>query len=124
MSILDGNSQYFQRFLKDMQTSWIYRCLARVTPRQAGWVFCGSALMTSILFFLSINERNTQYTYTYLFMVMLSLTILAGIFGLSTWSINKYITNEETRIAARGGLYSGVILYLFLMILTISPSLH
>jgi hypothetical protein len=57
-------------------------------------------------------------------MVMALFTILAGFFGLSSWSIDRYIKEEETRIAARGGLYSGVIIYLFIMIVTVVQSLH
>jgi len=124
MSILDGNSPYFQQFLKDMQTSWVYRSMAWVTLRQAGWIFFGLAVVTIFLVLLSIYGDNTNYFYSDLTIVMVLFTILVGFFGLSTWSINKYIKDEETRIAARGGLYSGVIIYLFLMILTITPSLH
>jgi hypothetical protein len=71
MSILDKNSSYYQRLITDMQTSWIYRSLAWVTPRQAGWFFCGSALVTIFLFFISVYGDNTNYIYSDLFMVML-----------------------------------------------------
>jgi len=85
MSILDKNSPYYQQLISNMQTSWIYRSLAWVTPRQAGWVFCGSALLTVILIFLSIYGDNSDYTYTYLAMVLLSFTLLAGIFAVLSW---------------------------------------
>jgi len=49
MSIFDKNSPDYQRFTTSMQTSWTYRSLAWVTPRQAGWVFCGSALLMVFL---------------------------------------------------------------------------
>ena len=124
MSILDKNDPYYQQFIKNMQTSWTYRCLEWVTPRQAGWVFCGLALLTIFLVLLSIYGDNTNYTYTYLAMVMALFTILAGMFGLLSWSIDRYIIDEKTRIAAKGGLYSGVIIYLFIMIVTILQSLH
>ena len=124
MSIFDKNSPYYQRFITDMQTSWTYRCLAWVTTRRAGWIFCGSALVTAILIYFGINENSTQHTYTDLSMVMALFTILAGMFGLLSWSIDRYIIDEKTRIAAKGGLYSGVIIYLFIMIVTILQSLH
>jgi hypothetical protein len=106
------------------QTSWIYRSLAWVTPGQAGWVFCGSALVTMFLIFLSIYIVNTNYTYSNLAMVMAFFTIIAGFFGLSAWSIDKYIKNEETRISTRYGLHFGVLFYLFLMSFSLLQSLH
>lgn len=115
---------YYQQFIKNMQTSWTYRSFSWVTPRQAGWVFCGLALLTIFLVLLSIFGDNTNYTYSDLAMVMALFTLLAGMFGLLSWSIDRYIIDEKTRIGARGGLFSGVIIYLFLMILTILQSWH
>jgi hypothetical protein len=124
VTIPNKNSPFYQRLITNMQTSWIYRCLAWVTTRRVGWIFCGSALVTAILIFFGISENSTQHIYSDLSMVMALFTILAGFFGLSSWSIDRYIKEEETRIAARGGLYSGVIIYLFIMIVTVVQSLH
>ena len=124
MSTPDKNSSYYQRLITNMQTSWVYRSLAWVTPRQAGLVFCGSALLTIILIILSIYGDNTNYTYSNLAMVMILLTILAGLFGVISWLDDKYVKDEYHRIAARGGLHFGVFFYLIMMALTILGILH
>lgn len=115
MSILAKNNLYF---------FWIYRSLAWVTPRQAGLVFCGSVLVTIFLFFFAITENITQRTYSDFFMVMLLFTILAGTFALLSWSIDKYIKDEETRICARYGVHFGVFFYLIMMSFIILQSLQ
>jgi uncharacterized membrane protein (DUF4010 family) len=125
MSILDKDSPDYQQLITHMQTSWIYRSLAWVTPAQAGWVFCGSALLTVIFLFLAINVDNPiQYTFAFLFMVMLSITGSAGIFGVVSWLYDRYIKDEKSRINARYGLHFGIFCILFLMGLTILQSLH
>src|SRR5271169_3215328 len=110
--------------MEPKQTSWIYRSLAPVTPRQAGWVFCGLALLTIVLVFFSIYGNNTNYTYSNLAVILLLFTVLAGFFAVASWSIDKFRKDEERRIRARYGLHFGVFFYLFMMGLTILQSLH
>ena len=124
MSILDKNSPEYQRFKGNMQTSWLYRSLAWVTPRHAGWVFCGSALLTFFLFLIIIYSDNPNYTYILLYMVTFSITLITGLFGIISWFDDKYIKDEDTRIAARYGLHGGVFLYLIVMSITILGFLH
>jgi heme/copper-type cytochrome/quinol oxidase subunit 2 len=97
---------------------WNYRSLAWVTPGQAGWVFCGSALLTIFLIFLSIYGDNTNYFYTHLALVMLPIPVLAGIFGLLTWLIDKYDKDEENRIQSRYYLHISVFIAIIWMAIT------
>lgn len=124
MSIFDKNSPEYQRFRTNMKTSWIYRSLAWVTPRQAGWVFFGSALVTIILFFFAINENITQHTYSDLFVVMALLTFIIGLFAIISWFDDRYIKDEDARIGARYGLHGGVFLFLLVMSLKILGIIH
>jgi len=100
------------------QTSWTYRSLAWVTPELAGWVFCGSVLLTIFLFSFAINESSTQRTYSDLFMVMLLFTILAGTFALFAWYIDRYEKDEDTRIQSRYYLHFGVFMGITWMVIT------
>lgn len=124
MSIFDGNSPEYQQFIADMKTSWLYRSLARVTPRQAGWVFCGSALLMIFLIIFSIFGNNANYTFIFFYMITFSLTLLAGLFGIISWLDDRYIKDEGHRISARCGLHIGVFFYLIVMTLTILGFLH
>jgi hypothetical protein len=110
--------------MTSLQTSWIYRSLAWVTPRQAGLVFCGSALVTIIFAFILTIDSNPKYHFFILFMVMFLLTLLTGIFGVVSWLDDRYVKDEENRIAARYGLHFGVFVFLFMMVLTILGFLH
>lgn len=124
MSIFDKDSPEYQQFIADRKTSWLYRSLAWVTPRQAVWVFCGSALLTVFLILLSIYGDNTNYTISNLAMIILFFTFLAGLFGLISWLDDRYIKDEDHRISARCGLHIGVFFYLIVMTLTILKFLH
>jgi len=125
MSILDEDSPDYQQLIILMQTSLIYRSLAWVTPAQAGRVFCGSALLAVIFRFLAVYVDNPfQYTFAFLFMVMLSITVLAGIFGVVSWLYDRSIQDEKNRILARWGLHFGLFCILVLMGLAISKSLQ
>ena len=115
MSILDKTSPYYQRFITDMKTSWTYRSLAWVTPRLAGWVFCGSVLVTAILIFFGMKENSTQHTYSDLSMVMLPFTLLAGLFAVISWYIDRYEKDDESRIETRYYLHISVFIYIIWM---------
>jgi hypothetical protein len=100
------------------QTSWIYCSLAWVTPRQAGWVFCGSALVTIFLIFLSIYGDNTNYTHSDLAMITLPFTLLAGLFAVISWYIDRYEKDDESRIETRYYLHISVFIYIIWMGIT------
>lgn len=110
--------------MEPKQTSWIYRSLAPVTPRQVGWVFCGMALLTIILLLLSIYGNDTNNTYSTPGVIMFIFTLLAGVFGVISWLIDKFIKDEERRIRDRYALHFALFIGLFMLGLTILRSLH
>jgi hypothetical protein len=104
------------------QTAWTYRSLARVTPRQAGWVFCILAVLTVTLILISIITNNTLISLIAVW--LLGLLFLAGFFAGVSWLIEKYTKDEESKIRRRYALHFGTFFYLFMMGLTILQNLH